>query len=117
MPDETVTAFPPVVGTAKVERKPESRRRRLFLLLGAAVLAAAAIFATWWLLVASHHQSTDDAYVQADVAQVTPLVSGAIISAPSGDTRHVLDAPGHPYTAVLRASVPGPGWTPSRRRA
>src|SRR5438445_4385326 len=88
-PGETITAFPPTIGVAKVDPKPPSRRRRLFLLLGAAVLAAAVAFGAWWVLVASQHQSTDDAYVQADVAQVTPLVSGAIISARVGDTRHV----------------------------
>jgi membrane fusion protein (multidrug efflux system) len=42
-----------------------------------------------WFLVGSHHVSTDDAYVNADVADVTPLVSGPIIAAPATDTMPV----------------------------
>ena len=41
------------------------------------------------MLVGSHHVSTDDAYVNADVADVTPLVSGPIIAAPATDTKPV----------------------------
>jgi len=32
-----------------------------------------------------------------------------------GVTAKVLDAPQHPYTRLLRDSVPGPGWKPRRR--
>jgi peptide/nickel transport system ATP-binding protein len=30
----------------------------------------------------------------------------------AGTTENVLDSPRHPYTQLLRSSVPGPGWTP-----
>ncbi|MBN1527526.1 MAG: ABC transporter ATP-binding protein [Thermoleophilaceae bacterium] len=33
-----------------------------------------------------------------------------------GSTVDLLDAPQHPYTQLLRRSVPGPGWTPQRRQ-
>ena len=59
-----------------------SRRRQLFLLLGAVVAIGAIVWGVDWVLVGSHHVSTDDAYVNADVADVTPLVSGPIIAAP-----------------------------------
>ncbi|HZZ89118.1 MAG TPA: biotin/lipoyl-binding protein, partial [Caulobacteraceae bacterium] len=75
----TATALPP-------RARPPSNRQRLFLILGAAVAAGAVTYGLYWLLVASHHVSTDDAYVNADVADVTPLVSGPIISAPATDT-------------------------------
>ena len=45
--------------------------------------------ALYWVLVGSHHVSTDDAYVNADVADVTPLVTGPIIAAPATDTMPV----------------------------
>jgi membrane fusion protein (multidrug efflux system) len=66
-----------------------SSRQRLFIILGLVVLAAAILYGLYWLLVASHHVSTDDAYVNADVADVTPLVSGPIIAAPATDTKQV----------------------------
>ncbi|MEJ0064113.1 MAG: HlyD family efflux transporter periplasmic adaptor subunit [Caulobacteraceae bacterium] len=66
--------------------KPKSNRNRLFLILGAVIAVAAIGYGVYWVLVASHHVSTDDAYVNADVADVTPLVSGPIISAPATDT-------------------------------
>jgi oligopeptide transport system ATP-binding protein len=34
---------------------------------------------------------------------------GLVVEA--GRTAQILDAPRHPYTQLLRASVPGPGWT------
>jgi membrane fusion protein (multidrug efflux system) len=66
--------------------RPRSNRRQLFVILGAVIAVAAIGFGLYWLLVASHHVSTDDAYVNADVADVTPLVSGPIIAAPATDT-------------------------------
>ena len=66
-----------------------ARRRQLFTLLGGVILVAAAAYFIYWLLVASHHVSTDDAYIQADVAQVTPQVAGSIISAPVYETKAV----------------------------
>ena len=66
--------------------KPKSNRNQLFLILGVVIAVAAIGYGAYWLLVASHHATTDDAYVNADVADVTPLVSGPIISAPATDT-------------------------------
>jgi membrane fusion protein, multidrug efflux system len=63
-----------------------TQRQRLFMILGGVVAVAALIFFLEWLFVGSHHVSTDDAYVDASVAQVTPLVSGPIIAAPINDT-------------------------------
>jgi oligopeptide transport system ATP-binding protein len=52
----------------------------------------------------------------AVVRQVTDelivMRNGQVLEA--GRTARVLDAPGEPYTQLLRASVPGPGWTPRR---
>ncbi|HXQ17409.1 MAG TPA: HlyD family secretion protein [Caulobacteraceae bacterium] len=66
--------------------RPRSSRQRLFLILGAVIVVAAIGYGLYWVLVASHHASTDDAYVNADVADVTPLVSGPIVAAPATDT-------------------------------
>lgn len=54
------------------------QRNRLFAILGGAGAVVLVLFLLWWLLVASRYVSTDDAYVGAEVAQVTPLVGGAV---------------------------------------
>jgi len=66
-----------------------ARRRQLFTILGVVIVAVAVLYFIYWLLVASHHVSTDDAYIQADTAQVTPQVAGSIIAAPITDTKPV----------------------------
>ena len=66
--------------------RPKGNRRLLFIILGVVVLIGAIVFGLNWLLVGSHHVTTDDAYVDADVADVTPLVSGPIIQAPVSNT-------------------------------
>ena len=71
---------------AGARASPGATRRRLFALLGGVVGFIALAFALYWLLVASHHQTTNDAYVAADVAQVTPQISGPVIAAPISDT-------------------------------
>ncbi|MDQ0466779.1 membrane fusion protein (multidrug efflux system) [Caulobacter ginsengisoli] len=82
------TSAPPAGGNP-ANPKNGQRRNRLLTLLGVAVLLGGIVYFFYWLLVSSHHVSTDNAYVGASTAQVTPLVSGAIISAPVGDTRFV----------------------------
>ena len=71
------------------DRRRGDQRRRLFLIVGAVVLSAALIFFLYWLLVLSHYVSTDDAYVGADVAEVTPQVSGAVLDVRVADTQAV----------------------------
>jgi membrane fusion protein (multidrug efflux system) len=54
------------------------RRRRLLTWLAVAVVAAAALYGAYELLFAGRTVSTDNAYVGADVAPVSPLVSGPV---------------------------------------
>ena len=59
------------------------------MVLGGVVLLGLIAFGLYWLLVLSHHVSTDDAYVDADVAQVTPLISAPVASVPVQETQTV----------------------------
>jgi membrane fusion protein (multidrug efflux system) len=67
------------------------RNPRTLLLGGLAVLVVvgAIIWGLYVLLVSSHYVSTDDAYVGADIAQVTPLISGQVIAVPVVETQVV----------------------------
>jgi membrane fusion protein (multidrug efflux system) len=67
----------------------KAARKRLFGLLALGLLGAVILYGLYYFLVASHFVSTDDAYVGADVAQVTPLVSGPVKAVHVADTQAV----------------------------
>ena len=68
---------------------PNRRRKQLFGVLGAAVLIAAASWGVHWFLVERGKVSTDNAYVGAETAQVTPRVAGAVVQVRVTDTQAV----------------------------
>jgi membrane fusion protein (multidrug efflux system) len=71
---------------------PRSRsdtRKRLFTWLAVGVGVVAILWLAYWLLIGSRRVTTDDAYVGADVAQVTALVGGPVVSDPVGETQYV----------------------------
>ncbi|GAA2826346.1 ABC transporter ATP-binding protein [Kribbella solani] len=57
--------------------------------------------------------SHDLAVVRQVSDRIAVMKGGEIVEA--GETLGTLDHPRHPYTRLLRDSVPGPGWKPSRR--
>ncbi len=92
--DDATTPSP--VRPAWTKRQPldadarrKSVRGRLFLLLGGAAVLAAVVSASWWYIVSSHYVATDNAYVEASVAQITPRIDGTLASVPVNDTQHV----------------------------
>jgi membrane fusion protein (multidrug efflux system) len=64
-------------------------RRRLFMLLGGAVATVAVASLEWWYIVSLGYVSTDDAYVDASVAEITPLTAGPVRAVPVHDTQSV----------------------------
>ena len=64
-------------------------RQRLFLLLGGVIAVIAIVAGTWWYIVSSRYVSTDDAYVDASVAEITPQIDGLVRSVPVNDTQSV----------------------------
>ncbi len=87
----TAAATPPQQPAADPKKlaEQEGRRKRLFAILGVVLVIAAIGYLLYWLLIGSHYVSTDNAYVGADVAQVTPLVSGAVTEVRVADTQPV----------------------------
>ncbi|HEX4736330.1 MAG TPA: efflux RND transporter periplasmic adaptor subunit [Allosphingosinicella sp.] len=56
----------------------KAKRRRWLGLLAAVVVVGGIAYFFYWLLVLSHYESTDNAYVGAEIAMVTPQVNGAV---------------------------------------
>ena len=69
-----------------------SNRNRLFGMLGLGLLAVAMLYGLYYVLVASHFVSTDDAYVGADTASVTPLTSGPVKTVRVADTQPLTES-------------------------
>ena len=67
----------------------QQRRLRLFAGLGGAVLAVAVVWGGGELLLGGSHVSTDNAYVGAETAVVTPQVAAAVVSVPVHETQQV----------------------------
>ena len=82
-------AEPAVAAPPAGDASAKSNRRRLFGLLGAALLVAALGYILYDVLVLSHSVSTDDAYVAADVAQITAQVNGRVLEVRAQDTQAV----------------------------
>jgi membrane fusion protein (multidrug efflux system) len=64
-------------------------RKRWLIRLGIAVAVIALVYALWYFLVGRNAVGTDNAYVNAEVAQVTPLLSAQAIEVRVKDTQAV----------------------------
>ncbi|CAD6537718.1 putative multidrug resistance protein EmrK [Paraburkholderia kirstenboschensis] len=90
MPDSPASAAPAAsADTGAAAAAPPSNRKKLFALLGGAILVAGLGYASYWHFVASHYVSTDNAYTAAEVASITPAVSGIVKSVPVVNTEQV----------------------------
>ncbi|MDD5334391.1 MAG: HlyD family efflux transporter periplasmic adaptor subunit [Rhodoferax sp.] len=65
-----------------------ARKKALLTLTGVVVLAGLGWAAYEWL-VASHYESTDNAYVQGNVIQITPQIGGTVMAILADDTDYV----------------------------
>ncbi len=70
----------PTVGPAK----PAARSAALRILLLVLILVGVG-WAVWYALIGRWHEYTDDAYVNGNVVQVTPLVPGTVVSIGADD--------------------------------
>ena len=65
---------------------PNPRRRLALIALTAVFILAGATAAGWWWLDGRWHTSTDDAYVQGNLVQLTPQIAGIVIRINADDT-------------------------------
>ncbi len=75
----------PAVAAAAQLARPAARRRALILIGGVTLLAAAG-YALYWALVLNHVETTDNAYVQGNVVQITSQVAGTVVAILADDT-------------------------------
>jgi len=69
--------------------KSNGKRKTMMLLLGVVVLIAAIAYALYYFLDARFYESTDDAYVNGNVVQITPQVMGTVVGVNADDTQIV----------------------------
>ncbi|MFM0359017.1 HlyD family efflux transporter periplasmic adaptor subunit [Paraburkholderia nemoris] len=66
-----------------------AKRKLLLSLLAATVVLAGAGYGAYYITNGQYHQSTDDAYVNGNLVQLTPQVSGTVVAVNADDTQIV----------------------------
>ncbi|HEV3105293.1 MAG TPA: HlyD family efflux transporter periplasmic adaptor subunit [Trinickia sp.] len=74
---------------ATTQSQTNGKRRRLMTLLTGVILIAAIGYGLYYFLVARFRESTDDAYVNGNIVQITPQVTGTVIAVKVDDTQTV----------------------------
>jgi len=64
-------------------------RKKALTLVAAAVVLGGSGYGAYYALVANHFEHTDNAYVQANVVQITPQVAGTVVAIAADDTDKV----------------------------
>ena len=60
--------------------RPTNPRRKALGLIAVAVLLAGVAYGAYWALALKHVESTDNAYVNGNVVQITPQVAGTVVA-------------------------------------
>ena len=89
MSDTAITSHSRGAAQASAATSKMGLRQKLFMILGSVLVIVGLSVAGWYFLVGQYAVSTDDAYVQASTAQITPRVDGMLNSVPVRDTDHV----------------------------
>ncbi len=76
-------------GAAADAQGSNNKRRRALTALTAAVVVAGVGWGAYEWLVASRYESTDNAYVQGNVIQITPQIAGTVMTIMADDTDFV----------------------------
>ncbi|KMZ12848.1 Membrane fusion component of tripartite multidrug resistance system [Candidatus Burkholderia humilis] len=74
---------------APAPKQSNGKRRRLMTLIVLVIIIAAVAYGLYYFLIARFHETTDDAYVNGNVVQITPQVTGTVISVNADDTQTV----------------------------
>jgi len=80
-PSDTTSATVPIAANPA--------RKTALLVITAAVILGAAAYGAYWALVLNHYETTDNAYVQGNVVQITPQVGGTVLAIGADETDYV----------------------------
>ena len=83
------TTDPAAPVTPEAPAASNGKRRRALTALAAVVIVVGGGWGVYEWLVASHYEDTDNAYVQGNVIQITPQISGTVMSIMADDTDFV----------------------------
>lgn len=72
--------------TSSAPAAPSSKRKPALLAVTGAVLLVGLAWGSWHAVTQRHHESTDNAYVQAPMVQITPQVGGTVLAVLADDT-------------------------------
>jgi membrane fusion protein (multidrug efflux system) len=84
-PQDT-TSSPAAMNTTTTSAAPSPVRKKALSAIAAVVVLGGAAYGAYYALVANHYEHTDNAYVQANVVQITPLVGGTVVAIGADDT-------------------------------
>jgi membrane fusion protein, multidrug efflux system len=84
--------------TSVQQPKSNGKRKRMMTLLVIVILIAAVAYGLYYFLDARFHEDTDDAYVNGNVVQITPQVTGTVVSVNADDTQTVKE--GYPLVVL-----------------
>ena len=79
----------PLVSPSTSSEPGNPKRKKALTALASVVVVAGLGWAAYEYLVASHYESTDNAYVQGNVIQITPQISGTVMAIMADDTDFV----------------------------
>ena len=89
MTDTANTSAAAAAAEPEATPAPNGKRRRALTALAATVILAGGSWGLYEWLVASHYEDTDNAYVQGNVIQITPQISGTVMAISADDTDFV----------------------------
>ena len=79
----------PTASSSGKPSAPNPKRKKALTALAAVVVVAGLAWAAYDFVVASHYESTDNAYVQGNVIQITPQIGGTVLAILADDTDFV----------------------------